>query len=154
MLINLHILNHNEFYWTWVNKDYCIDLYCIKKFKNKKKSCLCATIKGTGAFRSRQDPASPRGRLKIWKCFCTISCLCDFFGCSCGCCSTMLFLLVFVVLYNNRSIFLFQLSVIQSLFRLTVWLQKTWRLVVVLTGTQWFWTRTPDFSQDDSQHSP
>ena len=150
MLINLHILNHNEFYWTWVNKDYCIDLYWIKKFKNKKKimsvcdnkrdwripipprsrqptraaedlkmflynilfvwflwlflwlllddafsfslccalkkSSLCATLKGAAAFRSRQDPASPRGRLKIWKCFCWKSCLCNFCGCCCGCC--------------------------------------------------------------------
>ena len=137
------------FLWLLLDDAFSFSLCCALK-----KSSLCATLKGAAAFRSRQDPASPRGRLKIWKCFCTISCLCDFCGCSCGCCSTMLFLLVFVVLYNNRSIFLFQLSVIQSLFRLTVWLQKTWRLVVVLTGTQWFWTRTPDFSQDDSQHSP
>ena len=39
-----------------------------------------------------------------------------------------LFLLVFVVLYNGRSIFLFQYTVIQSLesvFRLTLRLQRT-----------------------------
>ena len=39
-----------------------------------------------------------------------------------------LFLLVFVALYNGRSIFLFQYTVIQSLesvFRLTLRLQKT-----------------------------
>ena len=57
MLINLHILNHNEFYWTWVNKDYCIDLYCIKKFKNKKKIMSVCDNK-----RDWRIPIPPRSR--------------------------------------------------------------------------------------------
>ena len=57
MLINLHILNHNEFYWTWVNKDYCIDLYWIKKFKNKKRIMSVCDNK-----RDWRIPIPPRSR--------------------------------------------------------------------------------------------
>ena len=46
----------------------------------------------------------------IWRCFCRISCLCDFCGCTCAVAvvKRRLFRLVFVVLYNRRSMFLFQ----------------------------------------------
>ena len=44
-----------------------------------------------------------------------------------------LFLLVFVVIYNRRSTFYFSVNcnrVLESVFRLTVWLQKTKGLIV------------------------
>ena len=42
----------------------------------------------------------------------------------------------------------------ESVCRLTAWLQRTQGLTVFWTGTRWFWTGTHDFSQDESQDSP
>ena len=66
--------------------------------------------------------------------------------------------LVFVVLYNGRSIFLFQYTVIHSYgICLQINCVVTKDLVnhcFFLTGTQCFWTGTRDFSQDEFQDSP
>ena len=61
-------------------------------------------------------------------------------------------------LYFNISIL--QYSVLESVFRLNVWLHEgpgpafSISDSFFLTGTHWLWTGTRDFSQDDSQDSP
>ena len=71
----------------------------------------------------------------------------------------ILFLLVFVVLYNRRSIFIIQLTVIQSFgvclqINCVVTKDPGTHCFLFLTGTQWSLTGTHDFSQDESQDGP
>ena len=91
-----------------------------------KKTCLCATLKGTARIpiplRSCQLTRAAEDLkmfllkiLFVWFLWLLLN---DVFSFS------------HFVLYSRRNIFLFQLSLIQFVFRWTVWLQKTQRLIV------------------------
>ena len=70
-----------------------------------------------------------------------------------------LFLVVFVkyVLYNRRSTFLFQQTVLIQSFGVCLQISCVVTKdpgTVFGTGTQWFWIGTHDFSKDESLDSP
>ena len=75
-------------------------------------------------------------RRKDQWCFCRISCLCDFCGCSCGCC------------LKTHISFSLHCALQKNIF-LSVWSHKgpsifSLELFVFWTGTQWFWTGAHD----------
>ena len=76
----------------------------------------------------------------IWRCFCRISCSCDFCGCFCGCLTTRCIFLLVLLCFTKEYMYL-----------LSIWSHKglsifNLGIVVFWTGTQWFWSGTHKMS--------